>query len=334
MENILTSGIQFIMWLQSLGGWLTPVMKVFTFLGNEQFYLLIAPAILWCIDPVFGLRLGIYLMVNGMVNTALKVAFHGPRPYWYTSSVKVFGGAENSFGAPSGHAQNSVVVWGTVAERIKHRWAWIIAALVMFFIGMSRIYLAVHFPHDVLLGWIFGGVMLLLLLRLEKPILKWFNKLSTWVQLLAVFLTSVVLILIVLVAQLTLLGWSLPIVWVNNAHLAFPLEPEINPLSYHNFLTSTGAFFGLAAGWIWTVKLGGFSTKDVWWKLLLRYLVGLVGVLILYIVPSSLLADSETVISYITRYLRYALIGFWISGLAPWLFVKLKLASKLNSPSS
>jgi hypothetical protein len=40
---------------------------------------MIAPAILWCIDAKLGLRLGLFLMINGMVNSTFKVAFHGPR---------------------------------------------------------------------------------------------------------------------------------------------------------------------------------------------------------------------------------------------------------------
>lgn len=330
MEGILDSGIIIINWLQSLGNWLTPIMKLVTDLGSEPFYLLIAPALVWCIDSRLGMRLGIFLMINGMVNASIKVAFHEPRPYWYTSDVKVFGSPENSFGLPSGHSQNAVVIWGALAERVKRRWAWVIAILLMFFIGLSRIYLGLHFPHDVLLGWLIGAVVLWLLLHFEKPILTWFKKFSTWAQIVMVFLFSLVLILIVLLAQLTLGGWSLPMQWVINAHLAFPSEPEITPLSYHNFLTSAGAFLGLAAGWIWIVNLGGFSTKDVWWKLVLRYPIGLVGVLGLYLVPSMLFMDSETFISYVIRYVRYAIIGFWISGLAPWLFVKVKLATKLG----
>jgi membrane-associated phospholipid phosphatase len=329
MDNLLNSGLQIIQWLQSIGTWLTPVMKLFTFLGNEQFYLLIAPAILWCIDAPLGLRLGLFLMINGMVNTALKVTFHGPRPYWYTSNVNVLGSAENSFGMPSGHAQNGVVVWGTLAERIKHRSAWIIAIIVMFLIGISRIYLAVHFPHDVLLGWLFGAAMLWVLLRFERPVMNWIKKYKVGIQLFIIFLFSLLLILIVIIAQLSLIGWSFPIDWVNNAHLAFPNEPEINPLSYHNFLSSTGAFFGLAAGWIWISKLGGFSTNDPWIKLVLRYILGLIGVLVLYLGLGALFPDSERFISYSIRYIRYALIGFWISGFAPWLFIKVKLASRL-----
>jgi membrane-associated phospholipid phosphatase len=327
MDNLLNSGLQIILWIQSLGGWLTPIMKFFSFLGNTEFYLLVAPAILWCIDARLGLRLGLFLMINGMVNSALKVAFHGPRPYWYTNKVTALGSAENSFGVPSGHAQNSVVVWGALAERIKSRAAWIIAVVLMFMIGVSRIYLAVHFPHDVLLGWLFGAIMLWVLLGLEKPVLNWINQYRIGIQLTIIFLFSLFLILIVVIAQLGLRGWTLPLDWTNNAHLAFPNEAPINPLSYHNFLTSTGAFFGLAAGWIWISKLGGFTTKDPWFKLLLRYILGVIGVLILYLGLGKIFPKTETFIAYLLQYIRYALIGLWISGFAPWLFIKLKLAS-------
>jgi membrane-associated phospholipid phosphatase len=327
MDNLLNSGLQVIQWFQSLGAWLTPVMKFFTFLGYEQFYLIVAPAILWCIDATLGIRLGLFLMINGSVNMAFKIAFHGPRPYWYSSQVTVLGGAENSFGVPSGHAQNAVVVWGTMAQRIKRSLAWAIAIFIMIMIGLSRIYLAVHFPHDVLIGWILGVIMLLVLLFLEKPAIQWIKRFSIWTQLLLIFLFSLLLIFIVIIAKLSLQGWSIPMQWVNNAHLAFPDEALLTPLSLHNFLSSPGAFFGLAAGWIWISKLGGFITKDTWMKLVIRYVLGLVGVLILYIGLGSLFPETEDVLSYALRYIRYALIGFWISGFAPWLFVRLKLAS-------
>jgi membrane-associated phospholipid phosphatase len=327
MDNLLNIGLQIILWIQNLGTWLTPIMKFFSFLGNTDFYLLVAPAILWCVDARLGLRVGLFLMINGMVNSALKVALHGPRPYWYTSKMNVLGSSENSFGMPSGHAQNSVVVWGTLADRIKHRSAWIIAVVIMCLIGISRIYLAVHFPHDVLLGWLFGAIMLGLLLRVEGPVLEWLRHYQIGIQLLLIFLFSLFLILIVSIAQLSLNGWRLPLEWINNSHIAFPNDAPINPLSYHNFLTNTGAFFGLAAGWIWISSLGGFLTRGPWLKLILRYLIGLVGVLILYLGLGSIFSDAETFISYAIRYIRYALIGFWISGFAPWLFIKLKLAS-------
>lgn len=327
MDNLLNSGIQFIQWLQSLGAWLTPVMKLFTFLGNEQFYLLIAPAILWCIDSTLGLRLGLFLMINGAVNSAAKMAFHNPRPYWYTSEITVSSGAENSFGLPSGHAQNSVVVWGTIADKIKGRWAWIVTIFIMFMIGISRIYLAVHFPLDVLTGWLIGAVMLWVLLHFEEPVIRWIKKYSPGMQILITFIFSIIFIFIFLMIILVTRGWSLPVDWVNNAQLAFPESSGITPFSLHNTLSAPGAFFGMAAGWIWMTSQRGFSTKGEWWKLLARYILGVAGVLILYKGLSPLFPKNEASIAYILRYLRYAMIGFWISGLAPWLFVKLKLAN-------
>ncbi len=334
MDSLYSSGMQIIQWFQSLGAWLTPIMKLITFLGNEQFYLIVAPAILWCIDSTLGLRVGLFLMANEMVITTLKVAIHGPRPYWYTNDVKVLGSAENSFGAPSGHAQNAVVVWGRLAHHIKTRPAWVIAIILMVLIGLSRIYLALHFPHDVLLGWVFGAIMLWILLRLEKPAVSWLKKNVVGVQLLLIFLFSLVSILIIVLSQLALRAWTLPPEWINNARSSFPTEPAITPLSFHNFLTSPGAFFGLAAGWIWISRLGGFTIRDPWFKLVLRYILGVIGVLILYMGLGALFPDTETFLSYAWRYIRYALIGFWISGFAPWLFIKLNLASPMHKQAA
>jgi membrane-associated phospholipid phosphatase len=330
MENIFQIGMQIIVWLQSLNSWLTPVMKVFTFLGSTEFYLVVAPALLWCVDAVLGVRLGLYLMINALVNATFKIIFHGPRPYWYTENVKVLGGSENSFGAPSGHAQNAVVVWGTLADRIKTRAAWIIAILIMFMIGISRMYLAVHFPHDVLLGWLFGSIMLWILLHFEKPVVNWLKQYSTGKQVLLSFLFSLLMLLVVIIANLSISGWSVPPIWITNAHLAFPNDPTINPLSLRNTTMAAGAFFGLAAGWLWLSKLGGFLTKAAWYKLILRYVLGIIGVLILYLGIGYLLPQTETVLSSALRYAQFSLIGFWMSGLAPWFFIKIKLASPLK----
>ncbi len=324
MDNLFTLGLQIVIWLQSLGAWLSPVMKLFTFLGSTQFYLLVAPAILWCVDSVLGVRLGLFLMVNAVANATLKAAFHNPRPYWFSSEVKALGSSEATFGAPSGHAQNAVVVWGTLANRIKTRAAWIIAVIIIFMIGISRIYLAMHFPHDVLLGWLFGAIMLWVLLHFERPVVNWINKFQMGVQVLLIFTFSLLLILLVVIVQLTLNGWSVPVEWVTNAHIAFPTDPPINPLSYHNVLMSSGAFFGLASGWIWITHRGGFSVRGPWIKLVGRYVLGVLGVLILYLGLSALFPEADNLFTYTLRYIQYALIGFWMSGFAPWLFVKRK----------
>ena len=230
-----------------------------------------------------------------------------------------------TFGAPSGHAQNAVVVWGTLANRIKTRAAWIIAIIIIFLIGISRIYLAVHFPHDVLLGWLFGVIMLWILLHFEKPVVNWIKKFQMGVQLVIDILSFLCYLSFSLcIAQLTLSGWSVPLEWVTNAHLAFPTEPPINPLSYHNFLSSTGAFFGLATGWIWIIQPGGFAIRDAWCKLVGRYILGVLGVLILYLGLSALLPETDDLFTYTLRYIQLCSDRFLDVWFRPLAFCKSK----------
>ncbi|MDP2974769.1 MAG: hypothetical protein Q8N45_01020, partial [Anaerolineales bacterium] len=97
MDTILNSGINWIGALQKRGDWLTLPMKAFAFLGTEEFFMLILPALYWSIDAGLGLRVGVILLLSSGVNHALKLAFHGPRPYWFSQQVSALA-VETSFG--------------------------------------------------------------------------------------------------------------------------------------------------------------------------------------------------------------------------------------------
>jgi hypothetical protein len=84
--------------------------------------------------------------------------------------------------------------------------------------------------------------------------------------------------------------------------------------------------FGLASGAIWLKSRGGFETNGSIGQLILRYLLGLIGVLVLWFGLGQLFPDGEDLLSLALRYLRYALVGFWVSALAPLIFIRLRLA--------
>lgn len=326
MEAYYDLGIRLILFVQSWGEWLLNPMEFFTFLGSEQFFLLVMPFLYWCLDTGLARRIGFILILGNGLNAILKLAWHSPRPFWYTREVSAYA-FESSFGVPSGHAQNSVAVWGVLAAALAKNWLTGVAVLLVFLIGLSRVYLAVHFPHDVLVGWLIGGVVLWLYLRLEGPVKGWMKKTSLGVQLLTAFLASLAFVAIGGLVRSTLNDWALPVEWIENAHVAFPDE-AINPLSLDGLLTSSGALFGFAGGIAWLEARGGIDVSGAWWKRGLRFLIGVAGVVALWAGLGMVFPAGETLAAYALRYLRYALVGNWIAALAPEVFLRLGLAKR------
>ncbi len=320
MTPILDFGVRFIVMLQGLGSWLETPMNLVSFLGTEDFFMLVLPIVYWCFNTTLGMQLAVVLMLSNSVNSFFKDALHGPRPYWYSSTVQGLA-AETSFGVPSNHTQSAIAIWGTIAAYLKKGWAWAVVALLVVLTGLSRMYLGVHFPHDVLVGLLIGVVVLWLVLRLWKPVTAWLNTLPTWRKYLVGFLASLALILLPLIpiVWLKAVGWQAPQEWASFAGQA---------LTYEGVFTYSGSFFGLLAGYAWINSRGGFQTRGNWGQLMLRFLLGVIGVLVIRYGLKFIFPEGETVIACIFRYIRYLLIGFWVTGGAPWAFLRLKIAEK------
>jgi len=118
---------------------------------------------------------------------------------------------------------------------------------------------------------------------------------------------------------LTAIHWQPPQEWASFATLA---------ISMGGAATTAGMIFGMMVGVAWLVHKGGFQIKGLWWQLVLRYLLGVAGVLIIRYGLKFIFPEGESFLALSLRYLRYAAIGFWVTGAAPWVFVRLKLAEK------
>ena len=151
MDAIYKLGTNFIFAIQSLGSWLVTPMTFFSFFGSAQFFLFVLPVVFWCIDAELGVRLGILLMASTSLNGVLKLAMHAPRPSWLSHEVKAHA-SEPGFGIPSGHSQNGAVTWDFLAAWGKRKWMWWVAGTIAFLTGLSRMFLGMHFPGDVLTG--------------------------------------------------------------------------------------------------------------------------------------------------------------------------------------
>jgi membrane-associated phospholipid phosphatase len=299
-------------------------MKILTFLGNENFFFLILPMLYWSIDAGLGLRVAFILIVSNALNPIGKFLFAGPRPYWVSSGVEPFS-VEHTFGAPSAHAQNSAALWGTVAAWINKPWAWVTAIVVAVLVGISRLYLGMHFVHDVVIGWLIGYVLLFLFTKFWEPAAAWLRSKTLNQQILIAFVLSLVIIGAGLLSHLPLNDYVFPAEWEANALRAGSLP---TPDSVENLFTSAGTLFGLAAGLAWIISRGGYETSGSVEQRALRYVIGLIGVMLFWEGLGALFPRGETWLPLLLRYLRYTLVGIWIAAGAPWLFFHFKLARK------
>jgi membrane-associated phospholipid phosphatase len=330
MNPILDWGINFIAGLQTSAPWLVTPSQFFSFLGTEEFYLFLLPFFYWCVDVRLGLRVGVILTVSDSLNIFFKLVFHQPRPYWVSNRVRVFS-AEASYGIPSGHAQHAMTVWGTVAAWGKSRLRWLMAALI-FLIGYSRIVLAVHFPTDVLAGWLIGGLILWAFLKWETAVIGWFNR-FTLAQKIGLAFAASMLLLIISLSGLAFLPPADPPQWEITAARGFSLAPgqsAIHPRGMAGMVGVAGTFFGLVAGAILIFQRGGFNEGGAWWKRGVRFVVGVIGVMILWWGLRKVFARDTSLVSQVLRYTRYSLIGFWVAYAAPWVFIKLGLQDTID----
>lgn len=101
----------------------------------------------------------IVMLGAGVLVEALKLGFHRTRP------VPYFGlAAPHTFSYPSGHSLFSFAFFATIAAiigaRITRAWVratvWAAAVAIICLVGLSRIYLGVHYPTDVVAGYLTG----------------------------------------------------------------------------------------------------------------------------------------------------------------------------------
>lgn len=97
---------------------------------------------LWLIGVVVG---------ASILNGVLKDLFALPRPKLIPHLDPI-----RSYSYPSGHASGNMAFLGAVALLFRRRWLWVPAVCLAIAIGLSRVWLGVHWPTDVLGGWVLG----------------------------------------------------------------------------------------------------------------------------------------------------------------------------------
>lgn len=318
MDQLIDVGLKVVLWFQWLGDWLAIPMRIFSFLGEETFFLILIPFVYWAVDTTMGIRMAIMLLTSQSLSHVLKMAFHTPRPYWVSLDINPRIN-ETSFGLPSGHAFTATSVWGILAQTVKKLWVWIAAVVLILLVAISRLYNGVHFPQDTIAGFVFGAILLVVYMLLERPVKNWIVQQTRLTQILAAAGASLLLILLVLVTKFALSGYVIPEDWARKAGFFF-LGEEFNPFALAGIFSTAGTLFGMLLGVILNPLWGGFYAGGESWKRFMRFLFGILGLLLIHYGLRAIFPSGETWYAYIFRYLRYGLDGFWVTGGAVWLF--------------
>lgn len=139
---------------------LTAIMKVFTFIGSGNAIFVIAIVVMFFLYVVLHHRselifFAIVVAVSGKLNEILKDVFQRARPDFHRL-IEIGG-----YSFPSGHAMGAMAVYGALAfllwrhtsTRRGRTILLILSAIMIFMIGISRVYLGVHYPSDILGGY-------------------------------------------------------------------------------------------------------------------------------------------------------------------------------------
>ena len=173
-----------LLWIQDnvRSDFLTPIMKVITHLGDKGILWILVTLVLLYLRQTR--KLGVRCMVSmviGLVitNLILKNWVARIRPYELIQGLECIVKKADDYSFPSGHTTNSLACAWVIFRRAPKKWG-VPALILAILISLSRLYVGIHYPTDVLGGAVIGigsaCLSLALVPKLEKRFRRQFRK--------------------------------------------------------------------------------------------------------------------------------------------------------------
>ena len=173
--------ITLIEWFQShCSEALITIFSFITLFGEELVMILILGFLYWGYDKKYARFVGTNAVVGVVLNPLVKNVFLRRRPYFDNKTIKclkpveaeydIYDVAAQGYSFPSGHSMNSAIVYPSIAIYGKKKILTILAIILPLLVGLSRPVVGVHYPTDVLVGWLLGALVVGLVSFLQAKI--------------------------------------------------------------------------------------------------------------------------------------------------------------------
>lgn len=160
LTDLITLDGNILLWIQEYfrHDWMTPFWKFVTFLGDGGWFWIVLSLIL--LIPERTRRAGVMaLLALGIgaliTNVALKNMVARTRPYEVIEGLKLLVKAQTDFSFPSGHSCASFAAAMAYYRTLPRKYG-ILAVVLAALVALSRLYVGVHYPSDVIAGTAVG----------------------------------------------------------------------------------------------------------------------------------------------------------------------------------
>lgn len=275
------------------------IFSFITLFGEETIFMAIGMIIFWCVDKFKGYYLLCVGFLGTVLNQFLKIVCQVPRPWIKDPNFSIVESAREAasgYSFPSGHTQTSVGLYGGIARLTNNKTLRVVMIILAVLVALSRMYLGVHTPADVLVSVLIATVLIFVAYPLFKKAEK----------------SPKVMYSILFFFLVTIIAYTCFVVF-NSANLSGTTveEAENYASALKNGFTLLGCGVGILFVYAVDLKWIKFETKAVWWAQVLKVVGGLALVLItkeLLRSPLDLLFNSHLIARSI-RYFIIVLVG-------------------------
>ena len=289
--------VSLMVWLQAhLGAFGAALASLLSAFGEELACVAVLGFVYWCWDKEFGRFIGLNVLTANVLNPMVKNIFIRRRPYFdhpeiaclkpVDKGADIYDIAAQGYSFPSGHSTNAVTVYGSLSMYKRgSRVLLALGILLPLLVGISRVCVGVHYPTDVLCGWLLGLVVIVAVPWLSRKIRD----------------RRLLFGLLILLAL-----------------------PGLFYCRSADYFTGLGMLVGFMAAIVFEERKVKFQNTRVPLRCVLRILGGVAvffGVNTLLKLPfSKEFLDSGSMAAYLVRSLRYAIVTFTDMALYPMLF--------------